>query len=255
MYVYKELDYVSNSIIRNRHWEISETSLLMKALEYYSKKTQIKYEDIYIIDIGANIGWYSIFFGKQGFKIISFEPSQLNNYILRKNFCLHKEINMTIINKGLYTEERKCDLFNIEQNKGNGLVICDHYNDSYRPIDLMKNKTGEIILTKLSNYIPFLSQKNVAMIKIDIEGSEARAITGGIELITKYHIPFIFLEFTPSLLKLQGNDPKEFLQLFVDNGYKISLYNFFYDYVSVEDILKSKAFLQNLYLVYSKILE
>ena len=206
----------------------------MKALEYYSNKTKIKYEDIYIIDIGANIGWYSIFFGKQGFKIISFEPSQLNNYILRKNFCLHKEINMTIINKGLYTEERKCDLFNIEQNKGNGLVICDHYND---------------------NYIPFLSQKNVAMIKIDIEGSEARAITGGIELITKYHIPFIFLEFTPSLLKLQGNDPKEFLQLFVDNGYKISLYNFFNNYISVEDILKNKAYLLNLYLVYSKILE
>ena len=32
MYVYKELDYVSNSIIRNKRWEISETSLLMKAL-------------------------------------------------------------------------------------------------------------------------------------------------------------------------------------------------------------------------------
>ena len=39
------------------------------------------------------------------------------------------------------------------------------------------------------------------MIKIDIEGSEAKAIEGGIELITKYHIPFIFLEFSPSMLK------------------------------------------------------
>ena len=256
MYIYNKGDEVSNFIIRSKYWEREESKNIIKALNYYSEKKNIKIQDIYVLDIGANIGWYSILLGKYGFNIISFEPSQLNNYILKKNYCLNKEINITIINKGLYTEERKCDLFNLNKNEGNGLVICEPYNDSYRPDNLFRNKTGEIILTKLSNYIPFLSDKNLVMIKIDIEGSEAKAIEGGIELITKYHIPFIFLEFSPSMLKLHHSDPKQLLQLFIDNGYKISHLNFFdKNYYSIEEILKITKTQIDLYIVYSKILE
>ena len=65
-------------------------------------KKNIKKEDIYIIDIGANIGWYTFILGKYGYKIISFEPLPLNTYILNKNYCLNKDVNITIINKGLY---------------------------------------------------------------------------------------------------------------------------------------------------------
>ena len=256
MYIYKRGDEISNYIIRSKYWEKEESKNIIKALNYYSEKKNITIQDIYVLDIGANIGWYSILLGKYGFNIISFEPSQLNNYILKKNYCLNKEINLTIINKGLYTEEKKCDLFNINRNEGNGLVICEPYNDTYRPDNLYHNKTGEITLTKLSNYIPFLSEKNLVMIKIDIEGSEAKAIEGGIELITKYHIPFIFLEFSPSLLKLHHSDPKQFLQLFIDNGYKISLSNFIEEkYKSLDNILSRPQYLLNLYLVYSKIFE
>ena len=82
-------------------------------------------------------------------------------------------------------------------------------------------------MTKLSNYIPYFSDKNLALIKIDVEGSEGKVFEGGIELITKYHVPFIYIEFTPEALKLHGTDPIKFLQIFVDNGYKSSSF-FFY---------------------------
>ena len=68
------------------------------------------------------------------------------------------------------------------------------------------HKTGEIKLTKLSSYIPYLYKKKIALIKIDVEGSEGKAIEGGIKLITKYHVPFIFLEFNPEALKLHQTD-------------------------------------------------
>ena len=70
------------------------------------------------------------------------------------------------------------------------MVICD--TNIRRPSFLFSKRTGEIFLTRLSNYIPFLIGKNLALIKIDIEGSEGKALESGIELITKYHIPFIF---------------------------------------------------------------
>ena len=219
-------------------------------MNYYSKRKKIKREEIYIIDIGANIGWYSFIFGKYGYKIISFEPSKINNYILKKNYCLNKEINLTIINKGLYTEEKKCDLYIQRKNEGNGYINCDQKQE----INTFK-KSEEIYLTKLSNYIPFFQNKNLILIKMDIEGSEGKAFESGIEFITKYHVPFIFFEFTPGYLKKLGTDPKKFLQLFSDNGYKISINDFFNKFISVDDIIK-KGFVQiNLYLVYSKIFE
>ena len=118
-----------------------------------------------------------------------------------------------------------------------------------------KKKIGEIRLTKLSNYIPFLLKKNLILIKIDVEGSEGKAIEGGIELITNYHVPFIFLEFCQNFLKLHGTEPKKLLELFIDNGYKISISNFFENYISVDDIINTKYLFLNLYIIYSKIIE
>ena len=136
------------------------------------------------------------------------------------------------------------------------MAICE--NNNTLPDFLFKNKTGEIILTKLSNYIPFLSDKGVPLIKIDVEGSEGKAFEGGIELITKYHVPFIFMEFTPESLTLHGTEPKKFLQLFVDNGYKLGLFNFFTNFKSIDDIMRtnfSNYHSINIYIAHSKILE
>lgn len=251
MFVYRTGDAVSNVLINQKAWELKETFKLLKALNFYSKKKNINTNDIYIIDIGANVGWYSIIFGKYGYKIISFEPSKINNYILKKNFCLNKEINLTIINKGLYDEEKKCFLYNHINNIGNGFVKCE-LNQNLTNSFI---KTGEIILTKLNNYLPFFMDKDLVLIKLDVEGAERKAIDGGIELISKYHIPFIYMEFTPSFLIRLNSDPKEFLQLFVDNGYKISTLDFFGGYISVDDIIGKNLIQINLYLVYSKILD
>ena len=255
MYIYRIPDIVSNVIRYKKSFDPEETKKLMKALTYYSNKLNIGNEDIYILDIGANIGWYTFLFGKYGYKIISFEPSKLNNYILKKSYCLNKEVNVTLINKGLYNEEKICDIYNAVNNEGNGIVICKD-NETITKY-FFQHKTGEISLTKLNNYLPFLLTKKVALIKIDAEGSEGKAFEGGIELITKYHVPFIYLEFTPTYLKLQGTDPNEFIKLFADNGYKFSTLNFFTNYISAEDIMRKNLgnVGMNLYLVYSKILE
>ena len=109
-------------------------------------------------------------------------------------------------------------------------------------------------MTRLSNYVEFLSSKNLALIKLDIEGSEGKAIEGGIDLIIKYHVPFIFMEWTPRLLKLKGTDPKSLLQIFENNGYKISTKDFLSKkYCSQEKLLDVLQI--NIYIVYTKFLE
>ena len=247
IFAFKNNDIISSEIKRYKTYEEKFTNYIIDALNFFSNKKNIKTEDIYIIDVGANIGWYTFVLGKFGYKIISFEASKLNNYILNKNYCLNKDVNTTLINKGLYNEEKKCKLMNINTNIGNNIVKCLPYNDN------TNKNLEEITLTKLSNYIPFLSKKNLVLIKLDIEGNEANAIYGGIELITKYHVPFVFLEFTPISIKNNGINPRDFLQFFKDNGYNISSKSFFEDYISIDSISMEKQI--NLYFIYLKILE
>ena len=251
MYVYKKGDSISNHIIKKKSWELISTYNILKALKYFSKKNKIKNKNIYIIDIGANIGWYTLTLGKLGYKIISFEPSKINYYILKKNYCINRELKIILINKGLYNEDKRCNLYHFKGNKGNAIINCNKNTFTKKEI-----KEGEIILTKLDNYLPFIKGKNLLLIKIDAEGSEGKAFEGGIGLITQYQIPFILIEFTPLYLKLHGSDEKQFLQMFINNGYIISPHHFLEKKnYTIDYIIKIVGIQKNLYITFSKIFE
>lgn len=251
MYVYKKKDnYMSNEIIRSGKYEPFHMSNFLDALKYYGKsKNIIKNEDIYMLDIGGNLGAYPSFLGKLGYSVLTFEASPRNAYIIYKNYCLiNRNSNIIIINKGLSNVEKTCNYFSQIDGIGNGIVLCDENNERTNASGFNFKKTFEIKLTKLSNFIPFLLEKNLALIKLDIEGAEGKVIEDAIELINKYHIPFIFAEFNPRYLKRQGTDPKKFIELFTQNGYKISKRGFLnVSYINPEEI---NSF-HNLYFIYN----
>jgi FkbM family methyltransferase len=246
IFIYKEKDIVSNDISYNHIYEKNETYNILDGLNFYSKKKNLINNNIYIIDVGGNVGWYTILLGKLGYNVITFEPLKMNYYILNKNYCLNKEINATLINKGLYPEEKRCYIYSPEDNIGNGITNCNE--------KILENSVnnGEIILTKLSNYISYFWNKNLAMIKMDIEGLEGKAFESGIELITNYHVPFIFMEYNPKYLSRYETNPQEFLEMFINNGYKIKIQNFFEK--TNYDIKNLIGTYRNLYLVYTPFL-
>ena len=251
MYVYISDDYVSDSISGSGSWESSSMRKIINCLNYYSQKKKLSKKEITVLDIGANVGWYSFYLANDGYKLYSFEVSRINSYILKKNFCLNENINVTIINKGIGLKEEKCLLHHPSHNIGNAVILCGENAKISRNT---KNLTEEVEFTKLSNYYDFLSEKNIALIKLDVEGSEGKVINSGIEFISKYHVPFLIVEFNNDYLKLQGTDPKKILEIFEQNGYLFSKGDFFSKtYLSIDQILKLKS--PNLYIIYSKFLE
>lgn len=249
MFVYKDKDVVSNYILRNKYWDPEGSKSMLDTLEFYRRKTKLSIKDIYILDLGANIGWYSLFLGKFGYNLIAFEPSTKNYQIFKKSYCLNQDTNITIINKGINIENKNCTLYHPLSNIGNAYLICDEQK-------LIKTNYYEekIKLTKLSNYIPFLSNKHLAIIKIDVEGSEGIAFESGIDLIKKYHVPFIHLEFSPLLLRNKNTDPKLFLEMFEKNGYKFSKVDFLSkNYTSIDELLKARQI--NIFVIYTKFLD
>ena len=250
MYVYKYLDnYMSNEILATGMYEPYHMSHFLDILKYYGEKNNIlKNEDIFMIDIGENMGAYPSFLGRFGYSIITFEASPRNSYIIYKNYChINRYSNIIIVNKGLSNEEKTCNYFSQIDGIGNGAVLCDKNDERIRIGNANFKKTFEVSLIKLSNFIPYLSNKNIALIKLDIEGGEGKIIEDAIELISKYHVPFVFSEFNPDLLGSQGTNPKKYLEFFTNNGYKISYEGFLnVSYVNPEAINS----VSNLYFVY-----
>ena len=227
-YMFKKKKKILNFELNDGAYEYEISNNIIEALLYYSKKKNItNKKDIIMIDIGGNIGWYSSLLGKMGYSVLSFEPLEMNYYVSLKNYCnINKKSNVIIINKGLGSEEITCEYYKDITLFSNGMVICNKSKIENKNIGERFKKTSYVKLTRLSNFIPYLKNKNIALIKLDAEGAEGKAIESGIELITKFHIPFIEIEFTPPFLLEHGTNPVNFLKLFVNNGYKISLKGF-----------------------------
>ena len=112
-------------------------------------------------------------------------------------------------------------------------------------------KINRIKASKLSNFIPLMNHKRITLIIIDLESEGEMAIDSGKELIDKYHIPYIFIEFNMLMFALHETRPQDFLKFFVDTGYKISLNGFLSnEYISIEDLMKTNFITINLYLVF-----
>ena len=250
MYVYRNEDFVSQEILKMESWESDETKNLLNSLLHYSSLNNLKPHEIYFLDIGSGIGWHSYFIAKNGYNVMSFEPSDLNNYILRKTFCLNKELNITFIKKGVYNIDKRCDLYTNKKNRGDGYVFCD----SKTKVPSYLTKTEEVSIIKLENYIPYLAKNHLGLIRIDVDGAEGKVIEGSIRLMSEYHVPFIYLKFNPEALKLHGTDPKSFLNIFNKYGYLFPSYNFFDEvYLSPDEVIKKTNGTYNLYIVHHTI--
>ena len=174
-----------------------------------------------------------------------------------KNFCyLNRNSNVYIVTKGLGTENKICNYFIQNNNTGNGMVVCQK-KDVLKDTLLKKRftKINEVEIITLNSFIPYLSDKNIALIKIDVEGNEFQVIEGGKELITKYHVPFVVLEFTPTYLKELGTAPLKLVQFFIDNDYKISVDGFLSKrFITVEELFAKVNIQIDCYFIHSSII-
>ena len=259
MYVFKSANVIIHDLNRTGVYERDMSTNITKVLKLYGTKKNIKEnKDILVLDIGLNVGWYPSLLGRYGYTIIGFEAFERNYYVAKKNNChLNKDKNVVIVTKGLGAKEKKCLYFNQVQNAGNGMVICEDnkkrlWNGGLGRIFF---KDSEVEVTTLDSFMPYLSNKNIALMKIDVEGHELEVLNGGKELITKYHVPFIVIEFSPNYLREVGTRPRDLPQFLVDNGYKITLDGFFSkNFISVNELIRKIRSQDDCYFIHESMI-
>jgi len=190
---------IDRYIINGAKWEGNTTAIVKKLV----KRCQT------IIDIGANIGYFTLIFsrlvGNKG-KVIAFEPFPYFYDRLIYNLKLNPNIdNVITVNKGLYNKNCK----KLIARGFPSAAVVENENENLET-DFSKYNYSDFIV--LDEWCEENNIKNVDVIKIDTDGSEVKIIKGAIKTIEKYK-PVILCEFY--------HDADILGKLFWDIGYKI----------------------------------
>ncbi|MFH1457235.1 MAG: FkbM family methyltransferase [Patescibacteria group bacterium] len=172
-----------------------------------------------IIDIGANVGLYSIIAGKiigtKG-KIWAFEPSSDTIEKFKKNVILNKLENIKIEKCALGDEDDQMIELVLEQGFGDG--------HRYLNKDFKKNKNiqehEKIKVIKLDTYFKDREKEKIDLVKIDVEGSELHVLKGAHEIIKNNANIVIIFEHAPDTFSRYGYFSKDVMDYLNNLGLK-----------------------------------
>jgi len=123
-----------------------------------------------MIDIGANVGAYSILSRHNFQKIIAVEPGKESLDILQQNISLNNINNITVIPKAVTNKKGFVKLY-----KASALVNYSTENKSESYLEVPTTTLDELLQ-------PF---SIIDLVKIDVEGAELEVIRSGLELMDR----------------------------------------------------------------------
>ncbi|HXB31665.1 MAG TPA: FkbM family methyltransferase [Puia sp.] len=174
------------------------------------EKIGIKDDDL-IIDIGGNIGWYSLVLSyKNKPLVLAFEPDIFNFSLLKKNVALNKKDNIRIFNVALSDKPGKMTLY-----------LYKKHNLGRHSFIRQRNSIGtaEVETIQLDNFLKDqgLADKRIKLIKIDIEGYEFAAMSGAQQSLAR--TDYLVTEFSPGMMKEIKQDPIEYINYIKSFGF------------------------------------
>jgi FkbM family methyltransferase len=167
--------------------------------------------DFNILDIGANIGWYSLNIAKlyPKTKITSFEPIPSTFVSLKKNIEINDVDNIQIYNFGLSNEEKSLKFY--LQPDMSVSASATNITGSNNIAEITCN------VKRLDDFIKEIDSK-IDFIKCDVEGAELFVFQGGIRTI-QVNTPIIFTEMLRKWSAKFNYHPNEIISLLGEFGY------------------------------------
>lgn len=165
-----------------------------------------------VIDIGANMGWYSINIAKTypSCTVHAFEPIPKTYSFLERNIRLNAPINVIPHHFGLSNEEKDIVFYYYPE----GGVNASSANLSERP-------DCELISCHVERLDDYTNANglHVDFIKCDVEGAELFAFQGALETLRR-DLPIVFTEMLRKWAAKFNYHPNEIIELFGSIGYR-----------------------------------
>lgn len=168
-------------------------------------------KDMVFVDIGANLGEYSVFAAKRVAKILAFEPLPKMQILLQESISLNNFTNVQILPYGLSDKEQMLAIHEIE-NSHEGL-------STFFPGERVTRHMYEVPLKTFDTQFPSFGVSKIDFIKVDIEGGELYALKGARKAIEKYS-PDVMIEINGPTYQAAGYSIEEVYDFFQTLGYK-----------------------------------
>lgn len=165
----------------------------------------LRHGDVFV-DVGANVGYYTLLAAKKGCKVIAIEPVPQTIAVLKINLRLNRlEDRVIVIDRCAWSLRSKVKLI-IPQGKFFGSTTA-----------LFDRAEGTIIEVEGIDLDSILrNQPNIRMIKIDVEGLEYEVLKGALDTLKKTDLIVVEL----------SRNAKEIIGFLLKTGYRIKRLRF-----------------------------
>jgi len=183
-------DLISNTLFRQGHWE--QHLLSISKIFYHGIEAPV------VIDIGANLGAYSIPIAidvqKYGGMVIGFEPQRIIYYQLCANIFLNRLENYFAHNQAVGSFDGTIEMPEIDYNINHNIGAFS-LDKNYRELHGIESSLkAEVTLTPMIKLDSLQISKSPCLIKIDVEGFELDVLKGGVNFLNQHQFPPILFE-------------------------------------------------------------
>ncbi|MBM4166174.1 MAG: FkbM family methyltransferase [Ignavibacteria bacterium] len=205
LFVDPEDEAIGKLFLVHTRYEPTETDLIKSILK--SRMT--------LVDIGANIGYYSILaskcVGEKG-KVFCFEPAPSNFSFLQRNIVANNARNITAVQKAVSDKKGTLELFMDEHLSGGHQI----FNSG------LKSKSVQVETISIDEFFQNQNTK-IDLLKIDIEGAEMYALKGMKQTFAANPQLKLVTEFYPTMIEQCGFSPQQYLNELRAIGFSLSI--------------------------------
>lgn len=176
VYDFPSHDVSEDTDLASNQWDEAGFGTIMEYADSFKAKI--------LIDVGANVGWYSFAFATEGRTVLAIEPFGPNLDLFNTSFCLNPAQNATIglMPIGLSSASRRCDLYQRADGKdfGSAVSVCKGMNVTVDP-SLIKQGEEETYI--LDDVLPDEFRTGAKVMRVDIGAHQYHALKGCASLL------------------------------------------------------------------------
>ena len=180
-------EYISDHIRRYDSWEPITSEILIELINKSDKKNTI------FVDIGANIGYFSILMALQNITVIAIEPETSNYNLLTKNIT-HNNLQHLITPHKTFISNSNNTTFTLNIDPTNMGSVSNRFFTQNNPNIPLKSQSTT---SKTIDSFLGLNPSNNIIVKIDVEEHELEVLQGMEQTLKLEKITYIIIELGP----------------------------------------------------------
>lgn len=176
-----------------------------------------------ILDIGANIGYTACVFAgarEAPGRIYAFEPDLASFATLRET-VRRKRLDdaVEIFNMAVGSADGTLEFWHNEEHSADHRVVTEQFKSS-RP---SPERTTTVAVTSVDNFVAARNLRDVAFIKIDVQGYELAVCEGMRKTLERFPLLCVAFEYAPNGMRELGFEPSALLEFFRSAGFHLHI--------------------------------